>query len=119
MPFLVDNDVVDLVDGVTIWGSPCYLMDVFVREEWATNHTAVIEAEVNKHFTFVIDGTTAVLPHSLFTVCVIGSNLGIQMSRYHDHIVVGPWILLVVAAPTSHACPPPLPHRWGHCIAGW
>ena len=46
MPFSVDDNVVDLVDGTSSWGYPCQFVDVFVGEDCAAYDTAVVKADL-------------------------------------------------------------------------
>lgn len=82
-PFLVDDNVVNLVDSISIWGSLNQFMDVSVVEHGTTYHTPVVKAKFYRLLPTVVYGSTTIPPHCILAPGVITSNFGIQISSYH------------------------------------
>lgn len=110
-PFLVDDDVVNLVDSMSIWGSPTQLVDVFVAEDGTTYHTTIVNAIFDKPLCIVVDGSTTMLPHRILAPNVINSNFRIQSRLSVACRVLGLWRLHIAVGRTSRPCLPRTP-RW-------
>ena len=60
LPFLVDDDMVHLIDSIPIRGSPTQFVDISVGEDGFTNYAPVAKTKFNKLLSVVVDGSAAV-----------------------------------------------------------
>ena len=64
-------------------------------------HTVVVEKEVHKRFTVVIDDSTTFSPHCPFSICIIRASLGIHISHDQEEPST---LLLVIDHTTPLSC---------------
>lgn len=77
LPLLIDNDVVNLIDGIPIGGSPTQFVNIFVEEDCSTNYAPVAKTEFSKPLSIIVDSSEAVLPHCILLPGLIIPNISI------------------------------------------
>ena len=82
LPFIVDDDVVNLIDSILIRGSPTQFVDISVGEDGSTNYASVAMTKFSKPLSVIVNGSTAVPPHCILSPGVIIPTLSIQIFRY-------------------------------------
>ena len=83
LPFLVDDDMINLIYSIPIRGPPAQFVDISVGEDVSVNYAPVAKPKLNKPLSVVVDGSTAVPPNCILCPAVSISNLVIQISSYH------------------------------------
>ena len=76
LPFLVDDDVVDLIGSIPIRGSPAQLVDISVGK------TVPPQTRFNKPLSVTVGGSATEPLHCILSPALIILNLSIQISSY-------------------------------------
>ncbi len=78
MAYLILSDV--------IWGYPCGLVDLFMREDAASNYQLFEGAQVCKPFSILIHLSQSMNAHNVFIACVVGSYFGIKVTNENNDV---------------------------------